>query len=475
MSDFTLCYIALLVCLFLVALFAASEAGLAATSRVRLRQLLRARADSDDHATHSHASHSHASHSHASYSHASTPAEQLSRDEQRFIATVTIAANIPLVVASALSVWLAFESFGASWEAAGVCVAMVLASIPVFQIAPRLLAAQPGALKQWWWVRPAQFVVAVLRPLVSFLLALGGAILRPLGLLPPPAATADNEGGLENADEIRDLVETAQASGVLEEGHELIESIFTFGDTRVHEVMIPRPDIVALPLETPFDRVLDVLQESGLSRIPIYEESIDRIIGVLHAKDILRRWSEHNQSVPHDERMPALPLDTLLRPPLFLPESNKIDVSLNKMRARRSHLAIVIDEYGGTAGLLTIEDILEELVGEIADEHDVKVEEALVVLDENTALVDALLHLEDLREDWNLALPAGEFDTVGGFVIEQLGRAPVSGDRIETSGATLTVHTVRARRPKKILITRKFKEEEKGRHEKERHADEEPA
>lgn len=460
MSDFTLCYIALLVCLFLVALFAASEAALAATSRVRLRQLLRARADSDENTPHPHAS---------------TPVEQLSRDEQRFIATVTIAANVPLVVAAALSVWLAFESFGSSWQAFAVCAAMVLASIPVFQIAPRLLAAQPGALKQWWWVRPARVMVAVLRPPVSILLTLGGAILRPLGLLPPPAAAVESEGGLENADEIRDLVETAQAAGVLDEGHELIESIFSFGDTRVHEVMIPRPDMVALSIESTFDRVLDVLQESGLSRIPVYEGNVDRIIGVLHAKDILRRWSEHNQVSPPDEAMPALPLDTLLRPPLFLPESNKIDEALNKMRARRSHLAIVIDEYGGTAGLLTVEDILEELVGEIADEHDAPVEESLVILDENTALVDALLHLEDLREEWNLALPAGEFDTVGGFVIEQLGRAPVAGDSLETAEATLTVHTVRARRPKKILITRKNSEGERGREEKGRQANGEPA
>ena len=126
----------------------------------------------------------------------------------------------------------------------------------------------------------------------------------------------------------------------------------------------------------------------------------------------------------------------------ILPEARKIDEALETMRARRSHLALVIDEFGGTAGLLTIEDILEELVGEIADEHDAH-HEALVILDENSALVDALLHIDDLADDWNLVLPGGEFETVGGFVIESLGRAPLVGDRVETESANLTVQAVR--------------------------------
>jgi CBS domain containing-hemolysin-like protein len=425
---FTFSYVALIICLLFVALFAASEAALAATSRVRLRQLLRARHDNEENAA--------------------APAGELSRDEQRFIATVTIAANIPLVLAAVLAVWVAQDSFGLGREAAVISTSIALLSVPVFQVAPRLLAAQPGALKQWWWVRPARFLVVVLSPLVSLMLWLGGVLLRVTGLLPPAApssASSESETGLENANEIRDLVENVQAAGMLDEGKELIESIFGFGDTRVHEIMVPRPDIVALPIDCSWDRVLDTMQESGLSRIPVYEENIDRVVGVLHAKDVLRQWN----------LLDTLEVKTSMREPLFVPESRKIDEAFSSMRVQRSHLAIIIDEYGGTSGLLTVEDILEELVGEIADEHDHQVEEALVILDENTALVDARLHIEDLRDDWNLDLPSGEFDTVGGFVIEQLGRAPVVGDQVETAQAVLTVHAVRARRPKKILINRK--------------------
>jgi CBS domain containing-hemolysin-like protein len=430
---FTFYYVALVVCLLLVALFAASEAALAATSRVRLRQLLRARADNEDNSS-------------------VTPPGEMSRDEQRFIASVTVAANVPLVIAAGLAVWVAQDIYGLSPEAALICLTTALLAVPFFQIVPRLMAAQPGALGQWWWVRPARLLVAIFRPPVTLLLWLGNLLLRLFGLMPAAASTsggAEAETGLENASEIRDMVESVQASGALDEGKELIASIFSFGDTRVHEIMVPRPDIIGLPVECTFDRAMDTMQESGLSRLPIYEENIDRVVGVLHAKDVLRQWSHHGGDFG------ATGIRDLMREPLFLPETKKIDEALSEMRLQRSHLTIVIDEYGGTSGLITIEDILEELVGDIADEHDHKVEEPLVILDEHKALADALLHLDDLRDEWNLALPAGEFDTVGGFVIEQLGRAPAVGDQVETNDAILTVHAVRGRRPKKILITRK--------------------
>ena len=143
------------------------------------------------------------------------------------------------------------------------------------------------------------------------------------------------------------------------------------------------------------------------------------------------------------------------REPLWIFESTKIDEALAMMRARRSHLAIVADEFGGTAGLLTVEDILEELVGEIADEHDAPAEEPLTILDDGRALASALLHVEDLEEQWGLELPPSEAGTVGGFVIERLGRAPSVGDKVETEVATLTVQTMRGRRPRTILIQRK--------------------
>lgn len=447
---FTASYIGLISCLLLVALLAASEAALAATNRVRLRHLLQAQASQsgDDQGP------------------VQLLSNELSGDAQRFIATVTIAANMPLLAAAALTVWLAQMRYDRGWVALLLIVVVACTTISVFQIAPRLLMSRPGALERLWWVRPARLLVSILRPPVSLLMALGTILLRLFGLLPSRRALSNEERARDRDDddesvavavggapEIRDLVESARESGAIEEsGRELIESIFTFGDTRVHEVMIPRPDILGLPVDASVNRVLDALQESGYTRLPIYEGNIDRVVGVLHAKDVLRALGRGENAFVANE---------VMRPALYLPESQPIDEALATMRSKRTHLAIVIDEYGGTAGLLTVEDILEELVGEIADEHDQRVENPLQILDENSAVVDAGLHTDDLEEDWDLPLPTGEFDTVGGFMIEQLGRALVVGDRVETPAATLTVQSVRGRRPKRILIIKKKREEKR--------------
>ncbi len=410
--------ILLFVALLLVALFAASEAALAATNRVRLRHLLRNQ--SEDNAT-------------------TTPSD-LSRDAQSFIATVTIAANIPLVIAACLALWLGLDYFGeagALWLSAGIA----LLTVALFQVTPRLLVSAPGALEKLWWLQPARALVAILRPLVGILLWIGRLVLAPLGLLDAPRATDSATGD----EEIRDLVEAAGAKGALSESRELIESIFTFGDTRVHEVMIPRPDIIALPLTSSAAQVIDVLQETGASRVPLYEESIDQVVGILHVKDVLAKLKDGQRDFAPR---------AMLRAPLYVPESQKIEAALAAMRAQKTHLAIVIDEFGGTAGLLTVEDILEELVGEIADEHDRR-DESLAILDEHTVLADARLHASELEEGWGLLLPYDEFDTIGGIMIEKLGRELKVGDQLQLPTALLTVYSTRGRRPHKIHIVRR--------------------
>jgi putative hemolysin len=411
--------LALVGCLVLVGLFAASEAALAATNRVRLRHLLRAQSGEDG-------------------GNAQILSSELGSDAQNFIAGVTLAANFPLVVAAAFALRLGTESYGTR-GALAFSFFVACAALAVFQIVPRLLVSAPGALENLWWVRPARLLLALVRPFVALLLWLGRLLLSPFNT--PLAARSDQE----NEAELRELVESADPRGELSQSRELIESIFTFGDTRVHEVMIPRPDIVALPQTATAAQARALFQETGLSRLPLYGASIDEVVGILHVKDVLRQLG--------DGRFDFSPR-ALARDPLYLPHSQKIDDALTRMRAAKNHLALVMDEFGGTAGLLTVEDILEELVGEIADEHDRRDEESLVILDENTAIADARLHTDDLRERWDVALPAGEFDTVGGFVIEQLGRGARLNDRVETPGATLSVYSLRARRPRKIKIVK---------------------
>jgi putative hemolysin len=416
----------LLGCLLLIGLFAASEAALAATNRVRLRHLLRLQSSEEGSA-------------------AGLLSSQLSGDAQSFIATVTIAANIPLVAAAGLALFVGWDRLGHA-KALGLSIALAIVAVTFFQIAPRLLVSAPGALEKLWWVRPARVLVGLLRPFVALMLAVGRFLLSPTGLL--EAAQAGGEAQ-SNDEEIRDLVEAADAGGALEESRELIESIFTFGDTKLHEIMIPRPDIVALPVTASAAEVTSILEETGMSRLPLYEGSIDEVVGILHIKDVLSCLGQGNRDFSPRH---------LLREPLYLPESQKIDGALTAMRAQKTHLAIVIDEFGGTAGLLTVEDILEELVGEIADEHDRREEEPLVILADNTALVDARFHTDDLEKRWELPLPTGEFDTVGGFMLEKLGRELNVGDRLELPNALLTVHSMRGRRPRKIMVVKREEE-----------------
>ncbi|BCM93039.1 hypothetical protein IAD21_04926 [Abditibacteriota bacterium] len=413
--------LALGLCLALVALFAASEAALAATNRVRLRHLLRAQSGEGG-------------------GNAQLLSSELDRDAQNFIASVTLAANLPLVGAASLALWVGIELFG---EAGGVlfCVLVAAATLALFQIVPRLLVSAPGALEKLRWVRPARLLLALLWPVVALLLWLGRVLLRPLGAIDKPSSKSEAESDAE----FLELIESAEENGELSQSRELIASIFTFGDTRVHEVMIPRPDIVGLPRTASASDAIALFQETGLSRVPIYENSIDEVVGILHVKDVLRQLGE--------KRFDFLPR-SLIREPLYLPESQNIDDALTRMRAAKTHLALVMDEFGGTAGLLTVEDVLEELVGEIADEHDRR-EESLVILDERTAIADARLHSDDLREEWEVSLPSGEFDTVGGFVIETLGREARLGDVVEAPGAILSVYSLRGRRPRKIKIEKR--------------------
>lgn len=417
--------IALLVCLAFVALFAASEAALAVTNRVRLRHLLRAQSSEEG-------------------GNAQILSSELDRDAQTFIASVTLAANLPLVGAAALALWIGHDMFG-SGKGVLFCIGVAIATLALFQILPRLLVSAPGVLEKLWWVRPARLLLALLSPVVALLLALGRLILRPLGALEAP-----RKGTPTGDAELLVLVESAGQNDDLSQTRELIESIFTFGDTRVHEVMIPRPDIVALPQTATASDAMTLFQETGLSRVPLYGSSIDEVVGILHVKDVLRQLGE--------KRYEFLPR-SIAREPLYLPESQKIDDALSRMRAAKTHLALVMDEFGGTAGLLTVEDVLEELVGEIADEHDRR-EESLVVLDDRTAIVDALLHIEDLREEWDVVLPIAEFGTIGGFMLETLGREARLGDVVETPTATLSVQSLRGRRLRKIRIQKREQPED---------------
>jgi CBS domain containing-hemolysin-like protein len=241
------------------------------------------------------------------------------------------------------------------------------------------------------------------------------------------------------------LVNVGEDEGVIQqEEEELIHSIFEFGDTVVREVMVPRPYIVAVEDSFTVAQAADVALESGHTRLPIYRESIDNVAGVATVQDMLRavRQDGNNQ-----------PITSVMRPPQFIPETKKVDELLRELQNARVHLAIVIDEYGGTAGLVTIEDLLEEIVGEIQDEYDVEPQMTNWV--SPTELhADARVQLDDINDMLNVQWEAEDSDTIGGFVYEQLGRIPNPGDTVRVGVYTITVLSTEGARLKQLAIVR---------------------
>ncbi|HET7737694.1 MAG TPA: hemolysin family protein [Tepidiformaceae bacterium] len=246
-------------------------------------------------------------------------------------------------------------------------------------------------------------------------------------------------------DDILSLVEREEAAGgVEEEERRMIRGIIDLEDKSAREIMVPRIDIAAVDIDEDLTAASQVINERGFSRVPVYRESIDDVVGILYAKDLLRALTNGNGTAR---------LAGLLREPVFIPESKRLDQLLTEMRATRTHLAIVVDEYGGTAGLVTIEDLLEEIVGEIEDEYDIS-QPTMEMISEDEVVLDAGAPTDILEELFGYEAESEDFDTVGGFVIHQLGRVPVVGDEVLVDGLQIRVLSMSGRRVRRIRISR---------------------
>jgi magnesium and cobalt transporter len=241
--------------------------------------------------------------------------------------------------------------------------------------------------------------------------------------------------------EIQQLIDVGEEEGLLSEDEgEMIQSILSFSDTLAREIMVPRTDAIIISADTQVEELLQLVIQEGHSRFPVHGGSIDNIIGILHVKDLLSCWSEDH-----------LDLKDIVRTPYFIPETKKISHLLKELRDKKSHMAIVIDEYGGTAGLVTIEDIIEEIIGEIHDEHDNE-DTLMVATDEGDLLVDARLEIEKLVEHFNLDVPKGNFESVGGFIISLLGRVPQPHETITHAPLEMTIESADARKIRKVRV-----------------------
>ncbi|MEU8263617.1 hemolysin family protein [Micromonospora sp. NPDC048999] len=346
------------------------------------------------------------------------------------------------LTATTLVALVAVDTFGAGWRAALVTAgAMTVVSFVVVGVAPRTLGRQ-HAYPVGRAVAPlVRWLGRALNPLASLLILIGNAVTPGRGFREGPFATQV---------ELRELVDLAEQRGVVEHGErQMIHSVFALGDTIAREVMVPRTEMVWIEEGKTLAQALALFLRSGFSRIPVIGDSVDDVLGVLYLKDLIR----HTQG--GDPHTAQLPVAELMRPATFVPESKPVDDLLSEMQAARNHLVIVVDEYGGTGGLVTIEDILEEIVGEITDEYDVE-RPPVERLADGAVRVTARLPVEDLGELFDTELPTDEVETVGGLLAQALGRVPIPGAEAEVAGLRLIAEGTTGRRNRidTLLVSR---------------------
>jgi CBS domain containing-hemolysin-like protein len=363
---------------------------------------------------------------------------RLVENPPRFLNLVLLLVLVVQFFATALATSVAERLIGGGIGVAVAATAMTLLTFIFAEVAPKTFAVQHTdrvALS----VAPLVYLLVrlpILGPLTRLLIGIGNVVTPGKGLATGPFLSED---------ELRAMVDEAEKEEVIEqEEREMIHSIFEFGDTILREVMVPRPDMVAVGADRSLQEVLEVILRSGYSRIPVYERDIDDIVGLAYAKDVLRSL--------HDGQVDK-PLADILRPAPFMPESMKAADCLREMRRRKSHMVIVIDEYGGTAGLVTIEDLLEEIVGEIADEYD-REEPNVEPLPDGDYRVNARLGIDEVNELLDVQLPSTEWDSIGGLVLNLVGDVPREGQEVEFMGLKLRAERVQGRRLGRIRIHR---------------------
>lgn len=254
-----------------------------------------------------------------------------------------------------------------------------------------------------------------------------------------------NKVGLDRVPkEIQQVIDESEERGIIdEEQGEMIEGIFDLKQTVAREIMIPRTYVVAVPLDSSIESILSTVIDSGHSRIPVFKENVDQIVGILNAKDLLPFWLDQTQEFD---------LSKIIREPFFVPETKQIKDLLNELRSKNSHLAVIVDEYGGTSGLVTIEDIVEEIIGEIRDEHDAE-EDDFAAQPDGSFLVNAWANLDDFEELFSVKVPREGYDTVGGFIIHLLGKVPQKGEEISFEGLQFKIQRSDPKKITRVLVT----------------------
>jgi CBS domain containing-hemolysin-like protein len=362
-------------------------------------------------------------------------------DPPRYLNVLLLLRTLCEITATVLVSLVCLALFGESWQAVLVAAGiMLVVSYVVIGVSPRTLGRQHADRIALMVASPTWWLARVLRPITILLILVGNALTPGKGF---------RDGPFSSEAELRDLVDLAEERALIEDDErQMIHSVFELGDTIVREVMVPRTDMVVIERTKTLRQAVSLALRSGFSRIPVIGDNLDDVVGVAYLKDLVRRTYEFHEGESTER------VESVMRPAAFVPDSKPVDEVLREMQVNQVHVAIVVDEYGGTAGLVTIEDILEEIVGEIADEYDTETP-PVEALPDGAYRVTARLPVEELAELTDRELKDDDVDTVGGLLAKHLGRVPIPGAQADVAGLRLVAESAEGRRNRigTVLIT----------------------
>ena len=384
--------------------------------------------------------------------------EKLFDDSTKFLSTIQIAitfagfyssASAAAGISPVLAEWMRGFNIPYSQQIAhnGVTLILMFFNLVFGELVPKRIALQKAESFCMLTVMPVHYISIVLSPFIKLLSVSTKLVLKLLGM-----KTEDQEEAVTE-EEIKALLKMGHESGTFDDDErEMIDSVFKFDDRTAREIMVPRRDVFAIDIEEPFEEVIDEILESRHSRIPVYEENIDNIIGVLHMKDVM---IELRKNRLQKNKLDQTDVRRMLHKPFFVPETKEADELFRTMQETRHHMAVLVDEYGGFSGIVTIEDLVEEIMGEISEEYEEVVPE-IEALSEDEYLLDGGILIDDLNEDLNLKLETENYDTLSGYLIEKLGHIPGKEDRdvIEADGLVFRVEEVKDNRIVRVRMER---------------------
>ena len=409
--NYTWQIISLVILIVLSSFFSMSETALMSLSKIRLRHMVESGVPGAE------------------------LVEKLTEDPNRLLGTILIGNNVVNIGASAMATVLATNIFGNG--GVGIATGIMTILVLIFgEITPKSIAKQKSEAVALKVARPIEFLVIIFKPLVYIFTAISSMFIRILGGDPSEAKSFITH------EELKTMVGVSEQEGVLENDEkEMIFNVFEFADLQVKDVMVQRVDIVSVDKEASYDEVMDVIKNERFSRIPVYNQTIDNIIGVLNIKDL----------ATIENLRADFNVSKYIREPFYTFEFKKIVELFKEMKKTRNHIAVVLDEYGGTVGLVTIEDLVEEIVGEIEDEYDEE-KNPVEVITENEYLVEGSLRLHDISDLIGINIDSEEFDSVGGLMIEDLGRMPEEQEEVIVNNIRFIAEEIEKNRIKKVRM-----------------------